>query len=121
MRAARKLGRFRIDGGPTDLNNLTLLCRYHHTHFLQKAGPARSTPTVCPNGYRPDGSTQPNHPNSTPASAASTPNTNSADGDDQPRPPEGDVDYCGLPDIRQAVGPGWMGLRTDRQYADQPD
>ena len=29
--------------------------------------------------------------------------------------------YCGLPDIRQAVGPGWMGLRTDRQYADQPD
>ena len=25
-----------IDGGPTDLDNLTLLCRYHHTHFLQK-------------------------------------------------------------------------------------
>ena len=31
------------------------------------------------------------------------------------------ANYCGLPDIRQAVGPGWMGLRTDRQYADQPD
>jgi hypothetical protein len=25
-----------IDGAPTDLDNLTLLCRYHHTHFLQK-------------------------------------------------------------------------------------
>ncbi len=25
-----------IDGGPTDLDNMTLLCRYHHTHFLQK-------------------------------------------------------------------------------------
>jgi hypothetical protein len=30
-------------------------------------------------------------------------------------------DYCGRPDIRQARGPGWMGLRSDRQYADQPD
>jgi hypothetical protein len=29
--------------------------------------------------------------------------------------------YCGRPDIRQARGPGWMGLRSDRQYADQPD
>jgi hypothetical protein len=25
-----------IHGGYTDLDNLTLLCRYHHTHFLQK-------------------------------------------------------------------------------------
>jgi hypothetical protein len=25
-----------ILGGATDLDNLTLLCRYHHTHFLQK-------------------------------------------------------------------------------------
>jgi hypothetical protein len=25
-----------IDGGNTDLDNLTLVCRYHHTHFLQK-------------------------------------------------------------------------------------
>jgi hypothetical protein len=25
-----------ILGGRTDLDNLTLLCRYHHTHFLQK-------------------------------------------------------------------------------------
>jgi len=29
-----------ICGGNTDLDNLTLLCRYHHTHFLQKGGPA---------------------------------------------------------------------------------
>ena len=28
--------------------------------------------------------------------------------------------YCGRPDIRQALGPGWIGLRTDRQYADHP-
>jgi Domain of unknown function (DUF222)/HNH endonuclease len=31
-----------IDGGPTDLANLTLLCRYHHTHFLQKGWSCRS-------------------------------------------------------------------------------
>jgi hypothetical protein len=92
-----------IDGGPTDLNNLTLLCRYHHTHFLQKAGPARSTPTVCPNGYRPDGSTQPDHPNSTPASAASTPNTNSTDGDDQPRPPD-TAAFCSPGDALPSAG-----------------
>jgi Domain of unknown function (DUF222) len=30
-----------ILGGPTDLNNLTLLCRYHHTHFLQKGWTCR--------------------------------------------------------------------------------
>ena len=30
-----------IDGGPTDLENLTLLCRYHHTHFLQKGWTCR--------------------------------------------------------------------------------
>jgi Domain of unknown function (DUF222)/HNH endonuclease len=30
-----------IDGGPTDLENLTLLCRYHHTHFMQKAWTCR--------------------------------------------------------------------------------
>jgi Domain of unknown function (DUF222)/HNH endonuclease len=30
-----------IDGGPTDLDNLTLLCRYHHTHFLQKGWTCR--------------------------------------------------------------------------------
>ncbi|MFZ1114277.1 MAG: DUF222 domain-containing protein, partial [Propionibacteriaceae bacterium] len=27
--------------GPTDLDNLTLLCRYHHTHFLQKGWTCR--------------------------------------------------------------------------------
>jgi Domain of unknown function (DUF222) len=30
-----------IDGGPTDLGNLTLLCTYHHTHFLQKGWTCR--------------------------------------------------------------------------------
>jgi Domain of unknown function (DUF222)/HNH endonuclease len=30
-----------IDGGRTDLDNLTLLCRYHHTHFLQKGWSCR--------------------------------------------------------------------------------
>ena len=30
-----------ILGGPTDLENLTLLCRYHHTHFLQKGWTCR--------------------------------------------------------------------------------
>jgi hypothetical protein len=30
-----------ILGGPTDLDNLTLLCRYHHTHFLQKGWACR--------------------------------------------------------------------------------
>jgi Domain of unknown function (DUF222) len=30
-----------ILGGVTDLDNLTLLCRYHHTHFLQKGWTCR--------------------------------------------------------------------------------
>ena len=30
-----------IDGGPTDLDNMTLLCRFHHTHFLQKGWTCR--------------------------------------------------------------------------------
>jgi hypothetical protein len=30
-----------IFGGLTDLDNLTLLCRYHHTHFLQKGWSCR--------------------------------------------------------------------------------
>jgi hypothetical protein len=30
-----------ILGGRTDLDNLTLLCRYHHTHFLQKGWTCR--------------------------------------------------------------------------------
>jgi hypothetical protein len=28
-------------GGETNLNNLTLLCRYHHSHFLQKGWTCR--------------------------------------------------------------------------------
>jgi hypothetical protein len=30
-----------ILGGLTDLDNLTMLCRYHHTHFLQKGWTCR--------------------------------------------------------------------------------
>jgi hypothetical protein len=37
-----------IDGGPTDLANLTLLCRYHHTHFLQKGWSCRSNTDGLP-------------------------------------------------------------------------
>jgi hypothetical protein len=66
-----------IVGGLTDLNNLTLLCRYHHTHFLQKAGVAASTPTGYRNGSRPAGLIMTNAPRSTHASDALTPNVNS--------------------------------------------
>ncbi|HEY6809818.1 MAG TPA: DUF222 domain-containing protein [Propionibacteriaceae bacterium] len=37
-----------ILGGPTDLDNLTLLCRYHHTHFLQKGWSCRSNADGLP-------------------------------------------------------------------------
>jgi len=32
-----------VDGGPTDLDNLTLLCRYHHHHFEQHGWRCRLT------------------------------------------------------------------------------
>jgi Domain of unknown function (DUF222) len=37
-----------ILGGPTDLDNLTLLCRYHHTHFQQKGWTCRITADGLP-------------------------------------------------------------------------
>ncbi len=37
-----------ILGGATDLDNLTLLCRYHHTHFLQKGWSCRINPDGLP-------------------------------------------------------------------------
>jgi Domain of unknown function (DUF222) len=37
-----------IHGGPTDVDNLTLLCRYHHTHFLQKGWSCRISPDGLP-------------------------------------------------------------------------
>ena len=37
-----------ILGGLTDLDNLTLLCRYHHTHFLQKGWTCRMNPDGLP-------------------------------------------------------------------------
>lgn len=37
-----------IRGGPTDLDNLTMLCRYHHTHFLQRGWTCRINPDGLP-------------------------------------------------------------------------
>ncbi len=37
-----------IDGGPTDLNNLTLLCVYHHHNFLQRGWTVRMNPRGLP-------------------------------------------------------------------------
>ena len=37
-----------ILGGLTDVDNLTLLCRYHHTHFLQKGWTCRINPDGLP-------------------------------------------------------------------------
>ncbi len=43
-----------LSGGPTDIDNLTLLCRYHHTNFAATAGHAPSTPPDYPPGNHPD-------------------------------------------------------------------
>lgn len=37
-----------IAGGRTDLDNLTLLCRYHHTHFAQRGWTCRLSPAGLP-------------------------------------------------------------------------
>ena len=37
-----------IDGGRTDLNNLTLLCVYHHHHFLDRGWTCRINPDRIP-------------------------------------------------------------------------
>ena len=70
-----------ILGGATDLENLTLLCRYHTPTSCRKAGPAASTLMAYRNGSHPGGSTATNDPKSTPASDASTPNGTFASGD----------------------------------------
>jgi hypothetical protein len=65
-------------GGLTELNNLTLLCRYHHTPIsFRKAGAAASMPTGYRNGSRPAGLIVTNAPRSMHASDASTPYVNS--------------------------------------------
>jgi Domain of unknown function (DUF222) len=46
-----------ILGGRTDLDNLTLLCRYTTPISCSKAGAAALTPRVCRDGSRPNGST----------------------------------------------------------------
>jgi Domain of unknown function (DUF222) len=37
-----------ISGGRTDVDNLTFLCRYHHTHFLQKGWACQMNPDGLP-------------------------------------------------------------------------
>ena len=51
-----------ILGGPTDLENLTLLCRYHHTHFLQKGWTCRINPDGLPEWTPPRWIDQHQHP-----------------------------------------------------------
>jgi hypothetical protein len=37
-----------IDGGPTDLDNLTLVCRYHHHNFASRGWVCRLNPDGIP-------------------------------------------------------------------------
>jgi hypothetical protein len=57
-----------ILGGRTDLDNLTLLCRYHHTHFLQKGWSCRINTEGLPEWIPPNGSTLSSGRSSTPES-----------------------------------------------------
>jgi hypothetical protein len=66
-----------ISGGSTDLDNLTLLCRYHHTNFLQKGWTCRINPDELPEWIPPWWIDQDQRATSTPASNASTPNADS--------------------------------------------
>jgi Domain of unknown function (DUF222)/HNH endonuclease len=70
-----------IDGGPTDLDNLTLVCRYHHTHFMQKGWTCRINADGLPEWIPPRWIDPTSDPNSRTESDACTPNGNSA-GDD---------------------------------------
>jgi hypothetical protein len=76
-----------ILGGPTDLDNMTLLADITTPNSCRKAGPAASTPTGYPNGSHHGGSTPSSDLRSTPASDASTPNDTSTAADDHLRPP----------------------------------
>jgi hypothetical protein len=51
-----------ILGGLTDLDNLTLLCRYHHTHFLQKGWTCRINADDLPEWIPPWWIDQHQHP-----------------------------------------------------------
>ena len=63
-----------INGGPTDLDNLTLVCRYHHTHFLQKGWTCRINADELPEWIPPWWIDQHQRPQSTHASDACMPN-----------------------------------------------
>ncbi|HLM21443.1 MAG TPA: hypothetical protein VK390_07965 [Propionibacteriaceae bacterium] len=71
-----------ILGGATDLNNLSLLCRYHHTHFLQKGWTCRINRDGLPEWIPPWWIDRDQRPHSTRASDASTPNGTFASGDE---------------------------------------
>ena len=62
-----------IEGGETNLNNLTLLCRYHHHNFTSRGWTGQINQTESRNGPRPDPSTVTRNPSSTPASPQCTP------------------------------------------------
>jgi HNH endonuclease len=57
-----------IDDGPTDLNNLTLLCRYHHHNFATRGWTCHMTPDGIPEWTPPRWV----DPQQTPASRASS-------------------------------------------------
>jgi hypothetical protein len=78
-----------ILGGLTDLDNLTMLCRYHHTHFLQKGWLCASTLMVTGNGSRRGGSTATKDPRSTRESGGSMPNEAGSGAAEHPPPHDG--------------------------------
>jgi hypothetical protein len=75
-----------ILGGNTDLNNLTLLCRYHHTHFLRKGWTCRMNPDGLPEWTPPKWIDPEQRPTPTPASNASTHTANSNTATDNEHP-----------------------------------
>ena len=48
-----------LSGGPTDIDNLTLLCRYHHTHFAATGWTCTLNPAGLPT-WQPPGQTHRN-------------------------------------------------------------
>jgi hypothetical protein len=79
-----------ILGGLTDLDNLTLLCRYHHTHFLQKGWSCRINTDGLPEWIPPrwiDQDQQP-HINARIRRLNAHTNSTATDDDEHPRLPD---------------------------------
>ncbi len=51
--------------GPTDIDNLTLLCGYHHRELAKRGWECADAQKGCRTGDRPPGSTPPRHPSAT--------------------------------------------------------